>query len=143
LVPRGVDGPRLGHLFDHLLDDVPVFVPRVRGVHLDVVVAAHRRELDLDLPLALLDLPRLALHLDLLNPRAEDLSEHRERERLLPRAADAVEEQVRAVAVRDEALQVLRGRDVRVRELVERVRAMLVHPQHRDRFTFFACLLTL
>jgi hypothetical protein len=66
-----------------LLHHVAILGAHVRGVHLNVIVTGDGGELHLDLPVALLQLPYLALYLDLLHRRPEDLAQHRQCQRLL------------------------------------------------------------
>ena len=89
------------HVLDDLLHDVAVLgAARVGGVHLDMVVATHQRQVHLHLALPHLNLPLLLLHLDALHSRAEQLLQQRQHQGLLASARRAVEQDVRAVAVR-------------------------------------------
>lgn len=54
---------------DDFLHDVAVLVAHVAGVHLDVVVALHCGQLNLDVAAGQRNLPWLCLHLDLHHMR--------------------------------------------------------------------------
>ena len=59
---------------DDLLHNVAVLVPHVARVHLHVVVALHRRQLDLYVAAGQRHLPGLCLHLDLQMSSAQNWS---------------------------------------------------------------------
>ena len=89
------------HVLDDLLHDVAVLgAARVGGVHLDMVVATHQRQVHLHLALPHLNLPLLLLHLDALHAGAKQLLQQSKHQSLLASARRAVEQHVGAVAVR-------------------------------------------